>query len=51
VRAALPGVSSFTGAFPRAKPLLAGADGIPIDEFMLAPVTRWLTDGRPASAS
>lgn len=43
-RDSLPGISSFTSAFPRARPLLVGADGIPIEEFLLSPVERWLAD-------
>lgn len=43
-RDALPGISAFTTAFPRARPLLVGADGIPIEEFLVSPVERWLAD-------
>jgi predicted AAA+ superfamily ATPase len=36
------GMSAFLEAYPRAKPLLVGGDGVPIEEFLSSPVRRWL---------
>jgi predicted AAA+ superfamily ATPase len=38
----LSGLSALLGRHPKAKPLLVGADGVPLDGFPRAPVTRWL---------
>ena len=40
-RDALPGLTAFAEAFKPARQLLVGADGIPVEEFLLAPVARW----------
>ncbi|RMF78013.1 MAG: ATP-binding protein [Nitrospirae bacterium] len=40
--AALPGLTAFTDAFPTARPLLVGGDGIPLEEFLRRPVEAWL---------
>jgi predicted AAA+ superfamily ATPase len=40
-RDGLPGVGAFLRAYPKARPLLIGADGIPVDEFLLKPVEAW----------
>jgi predicted AAA+ superfamily ATPase len=40
-RDGLPGIGAFLRAFPQAKPLLVGADGIGIEEFLLKPVESW----------
>jgi hypothetical protein len=37
----LPGVGAFLKAYPKARPLLVGADGIAIDEFLLKPIEEW----------
>lgn len=37
----LPGMSAFLRAHPRARPLLVGADGIGIEDFLLRPVEAW----------
>jgi uncharacterized protein len=42
VRDTAPGMSAFTEAFGRTRTLLVGGDGIPLDEFLKAPVTRWV---------
>jgi uncharacterized protein len=39
---ALPGLSAFCEAFKAKRTLLVGGDGIPVDEFLLRPVTDWL---------
>ena len=41
-RTSLPGLSSFGKAYPSARKLLVGADGVPLDEFFLTPIDRWL---------
>lgn len=40
-RDGLPGTAAFLRAYPKARPLLVGADGIGIDEFLLTPVDAW----------
>ncbi|TAH34390.1 MAG: ATP-binding protein [Planctomycetota bacterium] len=42
-RDALSGLQAFRDAHPRSRPLLIGGDGVPLDEFLLHPVERWLT--------
>jgi hypothetical protein len=37
----LPGLQAFSAAFEPTRKLLLGADGIPIEEFLGAPVERW----------
>lgn len=37
----LPGVGAFLASHPRAKPLLVGADGVSVEEFLLTPVEAW----------
>ncbi len=39
----LPGMAAFMAAFPSARRLLVGADGISIKDFLLQPVTHWLS--------
>ncbi len=41
-RAALPGLAAFSEAFRPTRTLLVGADGMPVDEFLLRPVKDWL---------
>jgi predicted AAA+ superfamily ATPase len=41
-RDALPGMAAFSAAFRNARKLLVGGDGIPMEKFLLEPVTRWL---------
>jgi len=36
-----PGLGAFTAAFRTARPLLVGGDGIPLQEFLSSPVSRW----------
>jgi predicted AAA+ superfamily ATPase len=38
----LPGLADFTQRFPSARPLLIGADGIPIEQFLQTPIIHWL---------
>lgn len=38
----LPGMTAFSQAYAGARKLLVGADGIPIDEFLLTPAESWL---------
>ena len=40
-RDALPGMAAFAEAFSPTRKLLVGGDGIPVDEFLLAPAARW----------
>jgi hypothetical protein len=42
-RANPPGVDAFMGAFPSARPLLVGSQGIPIAEFLTRPALEWAT--------
>lgn len=37
-----PGLAAFGAAFPRARKLLVGGDGIAIDEFLEKPVEHWV---------
>jgi predicted AAA+ superfamily ATPase len=37
-----PGLAAFAEAFKPTRKLLVGADGIPVEEFLLSPVARWL---------
>lgn len=39
---ALPGMAAFAGAFRPDKMLLVGGDGIPLEDFLGAPVSSWL---------
>jgi hypothetical protein len=41
-RDALAGVEAFAAAFRPARTLLVGAGGIPIEEFLLGDVARWV---------
>lgn len=38
----LPGLAAFADAFKPARSLLVGGDGIPVEEFLIRPVTDWL---------
>jgi hypothetical protein len=40
-RDGLPGVGAFLRAYPKARPLLVGADGVPVEEFLLRGVDEW----------
>jgi hypothetical protein len=37
-----PGLAAFAEAFKPARRLLVGGDGIPVEEFLLRPVTHWV---------
>lgn len=37
-----PGTAAFVACFKTRRTLLVGADGIPVDEFLLRPVSHWL---------
>jgi len=41
-RASLPGMEAFCKEFRVQRKLLVGAQGIPLEEFLLAPVTAWV---------
>jgi predicted AAA+ superfamily ATPase len=41
-RASIHGLSSFGKAYPSARKLLVGADGVPLEEFFLTPIERIL---------
>lgn len=38
----LPGVQTFCARHPGARPLLVGAHGVPLEEFLLTPVREWV---------
>jgi len=38
----LPGLDDFRARHPRARPLLVGADGVPLEEFLLTHPDNWL---------
>jgi hypothetical protein len=38
----LPGTAAFANKFKVTRKLLVGASGIPLDEFLVAPVESWL---------
>lgn len=40
-RDGLPGIGAFLKLYPKARPLLVGADGIGVEEFLLKPVETW----------
>jgi len=40
-RDGLPGVGAFLKAYPKARPLLVGADGVAVEEFLLRGVGEW----------
>ncbi len=40
-RELLPGLAAFANAFATSRMLLVGGDGISIEEFLLAPISRW----------
>ena len=37
----LPGLQAFSAAFKPTRKLLVGADGIPIEDFLVAPIDWW----------
>jgi hypothetical protein len=39
---AFPGLSAFAAAFTPKRTLIVGADGIPLEEFLVRPATHWL---------
>jgi predicted AAA+ superfamily ATPase len=41
-----PGLAAFADAFKATRRLLVGGDGIPVEDFLRQPVTRWVTDSR-----
>ncbi len=43
----LPGLAAFAEAFKPTRSLLVGGDGIPLEEFLLQPVTHWLQPLKP----
>ena len=42
VTGAQPGMAAFRKAYPAARPLLVGGDGVPVEEFLGAAVETWL---------
>jgi hypothetical protein len=40
-RDALPGLKAFMDAYPKARPLLIGSDGMAIEDFLAMPVEKW----------
>jgi predicted AAA+ superfamily ATPase len=43
-RNTFPGLAAFGAAFPKARKLLVGADGVPIEEFLRRPALHWVAD-------
>jgi hypothetical protein len=41
VRDAFPGLSAFGGAVPRARKLVIGAGGVPVEEFLRRTTLHW----------
>jgi hypothetical protein len=41
-REALPGLAAFRRHYPESRPLLVGTGGLPLEEFLGAPVASWL---------
>lgn len=41
-RDAHPGLAAFVAAFKPTRKLLVGGDGVPVEEFLLQPVARWV---------
>lgn len=41
-RDSLPGMAAFAKAFPSARKLLVGGNGIPVEEFLSKPVEHWI---------
>lgn len=46
-RPRLTGLEDFRQRFPRARTLLVGADGVPLNEFLSFPAGYWLDEHRP----
>lgn len=42
-RDCLPGLAAFAAAFKPGRTLLVGGDGIPLEQFLLEPVSHWLS--------
>ena len=40
---AFPGLAAFSAAVPKARKLVVGADGVPVEEFLRKPVQHWVT--------
>ena len=40
-KGSLPGLTAFIDRYPGATPLLVGAEGVPLDEFLSNPPSRW----------
>jgi uncharacterized protein len=40
----LPGLAAFESAYPGSRPLLVGGQGIALEKFLEAPITRWLDE-------
>ncbi|MGH7264924.1 MAG: hypothetical protein ACREMB_08755 [Candidatus Rokuibacteriota bacterium] len=38
-----PGVGALAEVFKPTRNLLVGGDGIPVEEFLLAPIAHWVT--------
>ena len=41
-RTSLPGIHKFLEQYPKAKPLLVGAQGISLETFLSTPLSQWL---------
>jgi predicted AAA+ superfamily ATPase len=39
---ALPGLRAFTGTYPKARSLLVGGQGLPLEEFLERPASHWV---------
>jgi predicted AAA+ superfamily ATPase len=42
-RDSFPGLAAFAAAVPKARKLIVGSDGVPVEEFLRRPVRHWVT--------
>ena len=42
-RDSFPGLAAFAAAVPKARKLIVGSDGVPVEEFLRRPVKHWVT--------
>lgn len=42
-RDSFPGLAAFAAAVPKARKLIVGSDGVPVEEFLRKPVKHWVT--------
>jgi len=44
-KSTLPGMAAFRKEYPRSRPLLVGADGVPLERFLSMPMEEWSRPG------